>query len=94
MPLYNILAGNVLGIINRNLSKNEKLIFRVLCLHCVKIVLIRCFSGPHFPGFRLNKERYGVSLRIQSECGKIRTRYSPNKDTFHKVLVTVRLTVV
>ena len=48
------------------------------------------FSGPHFPGFRLNTERYGVSLRIQSECGKIRTRYPPNMDTFHEVLVTVR----
>ena len=32
------------------------------------------FSGPYFPEFRLNTERYGVSLRIQSECGKIQTR--------------------
>ena len=32
------------------------------------------FSGPYFPAFRLNTERYFVSLRIQSECGKIRTR--------------------
>ena len=32
------------------------------------------FSGPYFPAFGLNKERYSVSLRIQSECGKIRTR--------------------
>ena len=30
------------------------------------------FSGPHFPAFGLNTER--VSLRIQSECGKIRTK--------------------
>ena len=35
--------------------------------HCVK-------SGPHFPAFGLNTERYSVSLRIQSECWKIRTR--------------------
>ena len=28
------------------------------------------FSGPYFPVFGLNKERYSVSLRIQSECGK------------------------
>ena len=27
-------------------------------------------------------ERYGVSLRIQSECGEMRTRKTPNKDTF------------
>ena len=27
-----------------------------------------------------------VSLRIQSKCGKIRTRKTPNTDTFHAVL--------
>ena len=32
------------------------------------------FSGPYFPTFGLDTERYGVSLRIQSECGKMRTR--------------------
>ena len=32
------------------------------------------FSGPYFSTFSLNTERYSVSLRIQSECGKIRTR--------------------
>ena len=31
-------------------------------------------SGPYFPVFGLNTERYGVSLRIQSECWKIWTR--------------------
>ena len=33
----------------------------------------RVFSGRYFPAFGLNKERYFVSLCIQSECGKIRT---------------------
>ena len=32
------------------------------------------FSGPYFPAFGLNTERYFVSLRTLSECGKIRTR--------------------
>ena len=32
------------------------------------------FSVPHFPVFGLNTERYSVSLRNQSEYGKIRTR--------------------
>ena len=32
------------------------------------------FSGLYFPTFGLNTERYSVSLRIQSECRKIRTR--------------------
>ena len=44
------------------------------CLSCVKSVQQRSFSGPYFPAFGLNRERYGVSLCIQSECGKIRTR--------------------
>ena len=39
-----------------------------------KLSKYRAFSRPYFPAFRLNTERYFVSLRIQSECGKIRTR--------------------
>ena len=53
--------------------------------HCVKSVRIRSYSGPHFPAFVLNTERNGVSLRIQSECGKMGTRITPNTDTFHAV---------
>ena len=30
--------------------------------HCVKYVRIRSYSGPHFPAFRLNMERYGGSV--------------------------------
>ena len=29
---------------------------------------------PHFPAFGLNTERYEISLRIQSECGKTREK--------------------
>ena len=54
-------------------------------MHCVISVRIRSYSGPYFPTFRLNTKRYGVSLRIQSECGKIRTRITPNIDTFYAV---------
>ena len=32
------------------------------------------FSGLYLPAFTLNTEKWEVSLRIQSECGKIRTR--------------------
>ena len=53
--------------------------------HYVKIFRIRSYFGPHFPAFGLNTERYGVSLRIQSESGKMRTRITPNTDTFHAV---------
>ena len=55
-------------------------------LHFVKSVRIRSFSGPYFPAFGLNTEIYSVSLRIQFECGKIRTRKTPNTDTFYAVL--------
>ena len=45
---------------------------------CVKSVRIWSYSGPHFPAFV-------VSLRIQSKCGKMRTRITPNTDTFYTV---------
>ena len=60
-------------------------------LCCVKNVFIRSFSGPHFLAFGLNTERYKVTIRIQSECEKIRTRKTPNMDTFHAVLFTEHL---
>ena len=41
-------------------------------------------SGPYFSTFGLNTERHGVSLHIQSECGKIRKK-TPYLDTFHAV---------
>ena len=53
--------------------------------HWVKSVRIRSFSGPYFLAFRLNTETYGLSFRIQSKWGKIRTRKSPNTDTFQAV---------
>ena len=55
-----------------------------ICLdvHCMKNVRIQSFSGPYFPAFGLNTERYGVHLRIQSECMKMWTRKTPNTDTF------------
>ena len=43
--------------------------------HCVKSVRIWSYSGPHFPVF----------FRIQSECGKMRTRITPNMVTLHAV---------
>ena len=39
-----------------------------------KVFKYGVFSSLYFPVFGLNMERYSVSLRIQSECGKIRTR--------------------
>ena len=52
-------------------------------IHCVKNVRVRSFFGPYFPALRLNSD--SLSFRIQCECGKIRTRETPNTDTFHAV---------
>ena len=56
-----------------------------VCVCVLENVRIRSYSGPYFPAFELNTERYSVSLRIQSEWGKIRTRTTPNTDTFYAV---------
>ena len=41
------------------------------------------FFGPYFLTLGLNMDRYEVPFSIQSECGKIWTRKTPNMDTFH-----------
>ena len=46
--------------------------------------LVSCpHSGLFLSVFSRIRTEYGISLRIQSECGKIRTRITPNTDTFH-----------
>ena len=57
-------------------------------IHRVKRVRIWNFSDLYFPAFGLNRERYSVSLHIQSECGKIRTRITPNTESCYTVIVT------
>ena len=37
---------------------------------------------------RIWTEYEEISLRIQSECGRIQTRKTPNTDTFHAVLMS------
>ena len=51
-------------------------------LHCATSVRIWSFSSPYFPEFGLNTKRYAVSLRIQSKCGKIRTRKTSNTHSY------------
>ena len=43
------------------------------------------FSGPYFPAFGLNTDRYEVSLRVQSICGRYRPEKTLYLDTFHVV---------
>ena len=49
----------------------------------MKSVCIRSYSCLYFPAFGLNTERYFVCICIQSEFGKMRTRITPNTNTFY-----------
>ena len=55
----------------------------------VKSICIRSYSGSHFPALGLNMDIYSVSLRIQSQCGEMRTRITPTTDTFHAVTLNI-----
>ena len=55
---------------------------RALCKKCP----IWSYSGRYFPAFGLNTKKYRVSLRIRSECGKMRTRINPNTNSSHTVV--------
>ena len=86
----NVLRKKRLKILFGHLSSTELKINLEWCLstnftHCVKSARIRNYFGPYFPAFGLNAERYSVSLRPQSEWGKIRTRITPNTGTFYAV---------
>ena len=58
-------------------------------MHCTKNFRIWSFCAPYIPVFGLNTERYSLSLSIQSECGKIWTRQTPNTNTFQAVIKTI-----
>ena len=45
-----------------------------ICYTAWKVSKYRVFSGLYLRVFELNTERFSVSLRIQSECGKIQTK--------------------
>ena len=53
---------------------------------CKKCLYSELFWST-FSAFGLNTDRYGVSLRIQSECGKMRTKITPNMGTFYAVFI-------
>ena len=71
-----------LSVLSRGSWKFCSYYHHLLHCHCMKSVQIRSFSGPYFSAFGLNTERYSGSLRIRSECGKIRTRKKIRSWTF------------
>ena len=63
----------------------------------MKCAQMRSFFWSVFPAFGLKTERYELCLRIQSECGKIRTRensvfghFSRSVTVFRKYLLLKR----
>ena len=58
-------------------------------LQCVKVSKCGVFSGPYFPEFGLNTERYEVSsVRMRENTDQKKTPYL---DTFQLVLLTTKL---
>ena len=51
----------------------------------MKNVRIRSFSGRYFHALELRTEIYSEYLRIQSKCGKMRTRKTLEQDTFYEI---------
>ena len=59
-----------------------------------KVSKYRVFSGPYFPAFGLNMERYRVSLRIQSEFWKIRTTKNSAFGHFSRSVIVCHLSKI
>ena len=47
---------------NLKLMKGSEFVFDYVQLHCLRNARILSNSGPHFPTFELNTERYGVFI--------------------------------
>ena len=77
---------NLKGLMTKILLTNM-LFATALKVSVFGVILVHIF--PHSEN-GLNTERHGVSLSIQSKCGKMRTRITPNTDTFHAVCLYLR----
>ena len=64
---------------NHNLCSNLKILnTRKSTSHCVKNVRIRSYSGPYFPAFGMNTERYCISpysVRMRENTGQNNSEY-------------------
>ena len=87
------MAGSTQSIIPtlsewRNKIKVHSRCRRCSDTHCMESVHIRSFLARFFP------HSDWISLRIQSEWGKMRTRITPNKNTFYVVTIFTTLCVL
>ena len=60
---------------SRNNCRSGTFTLKMYSCHCVKSVCIRSYSGPHFPAFGLNTERYRVSLRMRENADQNNSEY-------------------
>ena len=70
----------------------------ILNWHGVKRVPIRSYSGPHFRGFSRIRSEYGeiwsispYSVRIRENPEKMRTRITPNTESFYAVWIRTKV---
>ena len=78
-----------------SLKFNSSMVFTVKNAHCLKGVRIWSYSGPHFSSFSRFRTEYReilslYSVRMRENAGKIRTRITPNTDTFYAVTIRGR----
>ena len=79
-PSQNIMTKSAYVFAGKFLASNAQ--------QCVKSARIRSYSDRYFPAFALNTPFLSLSLSLriqgQGECGgEMRTRISPNTDTFY-----------
>ena len=55
--------------------KIQKQVYYYSHLHCLKIICIRRFSGPYFPAFELNTERFFVFIRMCENTDQKNSEY-------------------
>ena len=75
--------GLIKNLFHLEIFRKSRKMMAIWNLGGFKSVRIPSFSGSYFLEIELNTEKYEMSLRIRSECIKIRTRKTPNTDTFH-----------
>ena len=84
-----IVSGTLATLKNQQNEEGNNLIpIRSISEHSFILQVIHCVkSVPYFRAFGLNTGRYRVSFHIQSECGKMQTRITPNTNTFYALTV-------
>ena len=74
--------------LQRECLKADSFVSNYITIYCVKNVRIRSYSGPYFPAFGLNTERYGdispysVQMWGNTDQNNPEYRYTSRSDVF------------